>query len=521
LLEGALKIPQLIELCKKNKMPAVAITDTNNMFGALEFSVACAKKKIQPLIGVEIGLNIPAFEDRLHSLPSVVLLVQNERGYLNLIKMISQAYADLPIRKSPHLTIEDLEQHGEGILMLSGGAQGPIGTLFLNKKKKEAKDLIKRLHHLFKDRLYMEIQRHGLDSEDKTEAFFLDEAYERNIPLVATNNCFFADVTMHEAHDALLCVAQGSYVNEENRRRETAHHGFKSSDEMCMLFHDLPEAINNTRAIVRRCSFMPEQSNPFLPPFASDSGKSEAEELALQAHEGLRKRLLHKNFSEETLAVGRENIEKTYKERLDYEIKIIVQMGFPGYFLIVSDFIKWAKAQKIPVGPGRGSGAGSLVAWSLLITDIDPIEFNLIFERFLNPERVSMPDFDIDFCQDRRDEVIRYVQQRYGSEKVAQIITFGTLQARAVLRDVGRVLQMPYSQVDRICKLVPFNPASPCTLQEAIDREPLLREMRESEEAVAKLINIALKLEGLYRHASTHAAGIIIGDRPLESLVPL
>ncbi|MDC0348838.1 DNA polymerase III subunit alpha [Alphaproteobacteria bacterium] len=521
LLEGALKIPQVIDLCKKNKMPALAMTDTNNMFGALEFSVACGKKKVQPIIGVEIGLNLPGFKEKREKLPSIVLLVQTEEGYQNLIKMISHAYADLPARHTPHLTVDELRVHAKGVIALSGAAQGPVGALFLDKNPKEAKELIQTLKDIFEDRFYMEIQRHGLDLEDKTEPFFIEEAHTHNIPLVATNNCFFAEESMYEAHDALLCVSDGAYVVEENRRKETPHHFFKSQEEMISLFHDLPEAIENTGLIVQRCSFMPEPSNPLLPAFSSSSGKSEEEELERQAHEGLVERLRQKSFPESMGASEKNKIKKSYKERLDYEIRVITQMGFPGYFLIVSDFIKWAKDQKIPVGPGRGSGAGSLVAWSLLITDIDPIEFNLIFERFLNPDRISMPDFDIDFCQDRRDEVIHYVQKRYGSEKVAQIITFGTLQARAVLRDVGRVLQMPYPQVDRICKLVPFNPAAPCTLQEAVDQEPLLRGMRKNEESVAKLINISLKLEGLYRHASTHAAGLIIGDRPLDDLVPL
>lgn len=518
LLEGALKIPQVIELCQKHKMSAVGITDTNNMFGALEFSIACSKNKIQPLIGVEIGFNVEEAKGHASSFPSVVLIAQNESGYKNLIKMISQVYAELPTRNTPHITLKDLSRYGSDLIALTGAAKGPVGVLFLEGKTTEAQDLIRAMHSVFGDRLYMEIQRHGLEIEDKTEEFFISEAYDRHIPLVATNNCFFSEASMYEAHDALLCVAEGSYVAEQKRRRESPHHFFKSSAEMIDLFKDLPEAVQNTISIAERCSFMPTPAKkPLLPPFSTQSGKTEEEELREQAEEGLKERLRQKKDLEKE----RDSIETHYKERLDYEIGIITQMGFAGYFLIVSDFIKWAKSQKIPVGPGRGSGAGSLVAWSLMITDIDPIEFNLIFERFLNPERISMPDFDIDFCQDRRDEVIHYVQQRYGVEKVAHIITFGTLQARAVLRDVGRVLQMPYSQVDRICKLVPFTPASPCTLQEAINQEPLLREMRRNDESVAKLMDIALKLEGLYRHASTHAAGMIIGDRPLDEQVPL
>ncbi|UNM06140.1 MAG: DNA polymerase III subunit alpha [Holosporaceae bacterium] len=445
------------------------------------------------------------------------MIAQNEHGYKNLIHLISHAYEDLPNRGMPYVTLEDLESNNEGVLLLSGGAKGALGALFLNGKKADAGTLLQKLKHIFLDRLYIEIQRHGLEEEDKTEPFFLAQAAEHNLPLVATNDCFFAASNMHEAHDALLCIAEGSYVVEENRRRETSHHYFKSQEEMVELFQNIPEAIENTIQITKRCAFMPEPSKPLLPLFHTASGRTEAEELRLQAKEGLQGRLNRKNLT----ADAKKALSKTYEERLAYELDVIIDMGFSGYFLIVSDFIKWAKNQNIPVGPGRGSGAGSLVAWSLLITDIDPIQFGLIFERFLNPERVSMPDFDIDFCQDRRDEVIRYVQGRYGSEKVAHIITFGTLQARAVLRDVGRVLQMPYMQVDRICKLVPFNPASPCTLQEAIDQEPALQKMYKEDETVAKLVDISLQLEGLYRHASTHAAGLIIGDRALDTLVPL
>lgn len=515
LLEGALKVPQIIDLACSHKMPAVAITDTNNMFGALEFATAAAKKGIQPLIGIQINLPTPGLvSDGLGTQTPVVFLAQNQKGYQNLMRFSSQVYKDLPQRGSVFAKIDDLHLYSEGILCLTGGAQGPLGALLLRRKNKEALRLLEILKSLFQGRLYMEIQRHGLDIEDKTEPFFIEQAFKQNIPLVATNNCYFATSSMYEAHDALLCVADGTYVNESKRRRETPHHYFKSAKEMADLFLDLPEAIQNTMRIMQRCAFMPEPSKPLLPPFESDSKRPEVEELKHQAEEGLKNRLAQKKITDP-------EIKKEYYDRLSYELDVIIQMGFQGYFLIVSDFIKWAKSRDIPVGPGRGSGAGSLVAWSLLITDIDPIQFGLIFERFLNPERVSMPDFDVDFCQDRRDEVIQYVQQRYGSEKVAHIITFGTLQARAVLRDVGRVLQMPYTQVDRICKLVPFNPASPCTLQEAIDQEPLLQAMHKDDESVTKLVDIALKLEGLYRHASTHAAGLIIGDRPLQDLVPL
>ncbi len=521
LSEGALKIEDLVPLTQKLGMPAVAITDTNNMFGALEFALACAKAGVQPLIGLEAKLKDPLFGTASFNLPSLVLLAQSEKGYKNLIQLISKAYIDLPNRITPHLLLEDLKGTTEGIIALSGGAEGPLGHLILQNKSSEAVALLHQFQDLFGDRFYMEISRHGMENEARTEESFLKLAYDHTIPLVATNNCFFKDPNMYQAHDALICISEGSYVADSERRKVTPHHYFKSPAEMKELFKDLPEAIENTVLIAQRCHYMPTASIPLLPPFKSESGRDEIEELRVQSGEGLTYRLEKYVFSAAHSDEEKENIRKTYNERMEYELNVIIQMGFAGYFLIVADFIQWAKRQHIPVGPGRGSGAGSLVAWSLTITDIDPIRFNLLFERFLNPERVSLPDFDIDFCQDRRDEVIHYVQQRYGSEKVAQIITFGKLQARAVLRDVGRVLQMPYPQVDRICKLVPQTPGKQCTLEEAINQEPLLQEMRKNDKSVSHLMDMALKLEGLYRHASTHAAGIIIGDRPLNELVPL
>jgi len=386
----------------------------------------------------------------------------------------------------------------------------PIGRLLLEGQGAAAEALLLRLAALFPGRLYVELMRHGLAAEDRIEAALVELAYRHDLPLVATNGVFFADADFYEAHDVLLCIAEGRVLSETNRRRLTRHHHFKSAATMRQLFADVPEAVDNTLVIARRCAFMPEPRKPILPPFPTE-GKGESAVLRAMAAEGLERRL-----SQQT-AVGL----SAYRERLAFELDVIISMGFAGYFLIVAEFIQWAKAQGIPVGPGRGSGAGSVVAWALTITDLDPLRFGLLFERFLNPERVSMPDFDIDFCQDRRDEVIRHVQEKYGRDRVAQIITFGTLQARAVLRDVGRVLEMPYGQVDRLCKLVPYNPANPVKLQQAIEGEPLLQQMREEDEGVARLIAIALKLEGLYRHASTHAAGVVIGDRPLDELVPL
>jgi DNA polymerase-3 subunit alpha len=408
------------------------------------------------------------------------------------------------------------------LIVLTGGPDGPIDGALRAGQPDLARKRLEKLKALFNGSLFVEVQRHGLEHEAATEPQLLELAYDLGIPLVATNECYFASPEDYEAHDALICIADGTYVTEEKRRRYTREHYFKSPEEMAELFADLPEALASTIEIAKRCTFRPTGRKPILPRFvAAPPGASESERLKLEAAElrreaeaGLKARL-----ATEPLAPGFTPAD--YEKRLTFEVDVIARMKYPGYFLIVADFIKWAKANGIPVGPGRGSGAGSVVAWALTITDLDPLRFGLLFERFLNPERVSMPDFDIDFCQDRRDEVIRYVQAKYGADRVAQIITHGKLQARAVLRDVGRVLQMPYGQVDRLAKLVPNNPANPVTLAQAIDSEPKLQEARDSEPVVARLLEIAQKLEGLYRHASTHAAGMVIGDRPLDELVPL
>ncbi len=524
LSEGAIKIKQLIKLCEKQRMPAIGIADTGNLFGALEFSVACADAGIQPVIGCQLAIRredgVPGRDGRRPEPDTVVLLCQSEAGYANLLKLVSKAYLETETGETPQVSLGDLDQRSEGLILLTGGVHGPIGRLLAEGQGDKAESLLQRLAAAFPDRLYIEIQRHGLAIEDRIESGLLALAYARNLPLVATNEPFFADRGMYEAHDALLCIAQGAYISQEERRRLTPEHYFKSAEEMRTLFADLPEACDNTLVVARRCAFMVSKRKPILPPYHMD-GLSETEVLRQKTFEGLEQRLEKHVFQPGQTEAERQHAAKPYRERVEYELGIIEQMGFPGYFLIVSDFIQWSKAHNIPVGPGRGSGAGSAVAWALTITDLDPLRWGLLFERFLNPERVSMPDFDIDFCQDRREETIHYVQEKYGTQQVAQIITFGKLQARAVLRDVGRVLQMPYGQVDRICKLVPNNPAKPVTLEEAIKGEPVLQEMRDHDETVAHLLDMGQKLEGLYRHASTHAAGVVIGDRSLDELVPL
>ncbi len=505
-------------------MPAVAVTDTGNLFGALEFAKAASQAGIQPIIGCQLAISRTTGEQSLGRQPApdrVVLLVQNETGYRNLLKLVSSAFLDGEDAEEPQVAPERLFAHAEGLLLLTGGPGGPLDRALLEGQAGEAREMLAAMRTAFPGRLYIELQRHGLESEDAVEGELLELAYAQDVPIVATNDAYFTDESLYEAHDALLCIAEGTYVAETARRRLTPDHHFKSADKMRALFADLPEASDNTVTIARRCAWFPTPIAPLLPPYPTAEGRSEAAELRRQATEGLETRLERHVYETGESAEAREEKAKIYRERLDFELGVIEQMGFPGYFLIVADFIQWAKARGIPVGPGRGSGAGSVVAWALTITDLDPVLWGLLFERFLNPERVSMPDFDIDFCQERRDEVIRYVQDKYGRDRVAQIITFGKLQARAVLRDVGRVLQMPYGQVDRICKMVPNNPANPVTLQEAIDGEPRLQEMQREEEQVRRLIDIALKLEGLYRHASTHAAGVVIGDRALDELVPL
>ncbi len=525
LAEGAIKIKDLLKKTQAFDMPAVAVTDTSNLFGALEFSSKAAEAGIQPIIGTQMAIARPEESTpgsvTMDDPDQLVLLVQNQTGYQNLLKLASMAFCESGQENPTHITWEQLEKYHEGLICLTGGPKGAIGRYLREGRKQDASEICDRLHKFFGDRLYIELLRHGSLDETTIEDGFLDLAYDKNIPIVATNNCYFTTRDMYQAHDALLCIAGGRYVIEEDRPKVTAEHYFKSPEEMVELFKDLPEAIENTVKIAQRCSFVLKFRDPILPRFDTGEGRTEEEELIKQSEDGLKWRLEKYVFTADNTDEEKEDIRKKYQKRLKYELDILIKMGFSGYFLIVADFIQWAKDHDIPVGPGRGSGAGSLVAWVMKITDLDPIQFDLLFERFLNPERVSMPDFDIDFCQERREEVIKYVQDKYGRDRVAQIITFGKLQARAVVRDVGRVLQISYGYVDKIAKMIPSNPANPISLQEALDTEPDLRAARKNDEVIDRLISIALKLEGLYRHASTHAAGIVIGDRPLDELVPL
>jgi DNA polymerase-3 subunit alpha len=519
LLEGAVPVKKLVDLCVKAQMPAVAVTDTNNMFAALEFSVTATGAGVQPIVGCQISIaHDPAQPGERPRAPApIVLLAQSEQGYMNLMRLNTHLYIDGAIDSStnlPQVTLDELQQHSDGLICLTGGPEGPLGRFHAAGQQTKARALLERLAAIYPNRLYVELQRHPgpggalSEIESLAERGAIDLAYELGLPIVATNDVYFPKADLYEAHDALICIAEGAYVDQQQpRRRLTPQHYFKSEAEMCALFADLPEALENTVEIARRCTYAVKKRAPILPKFADD----EVNELRRQANEGLQARLA---------VIPHSATPEEYQARLDFELGIIEKMGFPGYFLIVSDFIKWAKDHNIPVGPGRGSGAGSLVAYALTITDLDPLRYALLFERFLNPERVSMPDFDIDFCMDRREEVIQYVQQKYGRDKVAQIITFGALLSKAAVRDVGRVLQLSYGHVDKLSKMIPVEGVKPVSITKALADEPRLREAAK-EEVVGRLLDYAAKIEGLYRNASTHAAGVVIGDRPLDQLVPL
>lgn len=509
MLEGAIDPKAIAKLAKERGFPAIAICDRNGLYGSTMFAGAAIAEGVQPIIGTLLGV-IHVAGEQVDYLP---LFAQDEDGWNNLCHLVSRAHLDRPLELEPHVTMDDLTGHTDGLIALTGAAEGAVTRLLADGKERRAHDLAQQLSALFPDRLYVELARRGNSVEDAAEAGLLDLAYAQNLPLVATNPANFAEPHMHSAHDAMLCIANTSQIDSEDRPTSNPQSFVKTAAMMEELFADLPEATANTLVVAQRCAFSPPRRKPILPSLAGDL-EGESRLLEEDARKGLSARLeKYEDMSEDQLQI--------YVERLDYEVGIIRKMGFPGYFLIVADFIKWAKAQGIPVGPGRGSGAGSLVAWALTITDIDPIRLGLLFERFLNPERVSMPDFDIDFCETRRGEVIRYVQDRYGHDKVAQIITFGKMKARAVLRDTGRILQMPYGQVDRLTKMVPNHPTDPWTLPRTLNGASDFKREYDNDNEVKRLVDLAMKLEGFPRNSSTHAAGVVIGDRPLSQLVPL
>ncbi|PPR55093.1 MAG: DNA polymerase III subunit alpha [Alphaproteobacteria bacterium MarineAlpha5_Bin1] len=506
LSEGALKIEKLVNLAKKNNMPAIALTDNNNMFGILEFSIACINNSIQPIIGTSI--NYLDIQTKEH--PSQLnFLVMNEEGYINLLYLssISHTSGNNPIG----IYHKDLKKYTNGLICYIGGEYNPLLILKHQNQIEEISVFINNFRNMFGQDFLFEIQRVQDPKIDGFEKEFLEYSQNFTIPIIGSNNIKYENENDYNAHDALLCIAQKLTINQTNRKVSNSEIYFKTSEQMINIFGDIPEIIENNFRIALKCNYYPKEILPKLPKFSSDQNLSESELLNLKSKEGLLLRLQEMNI----------NSPSIYQERLNYELEIINNMGFSGYFLIVADFVNWAKNKEIAVGPGRGSGAGSVVAWSLSITDLDPLQYGLLFERFLNPERVSMPDFDIDFCQNRRDEVIEYVSNKYGKECVAHIITFGTLASRAAIRDVGRVLEIPYSEIDQFAKLFPYNPANPLSLDESINSDKNLKEMVASDERLSNVVDISLKLEGLHRHASTHAAGVVIGDSSIINIVPL
>ena len=526
---GAITVKDLVHKLHDLDVPACAITDRGNLFGGKAFSKLASDEGIKPILGSELSLHNDDSENLSISKGNelepkrLILLVQNKEGYSSLMKLYRRYYMDNTENSIyPQIKMDNLREFNRGLICLTGGYDGPIGDLILQNRLADAEKKLLELKEIFGNRLYVEISRVGYAEEELTEPAFLELAYKHNIPLVATNDVFFFDEDMYEAHDALICIAAGEYVADDTRRKYLPTNRWRSEQEMVELFADIPEAVENTVKIAERCNYLSKKVEPLLPIFICPDGKTQDEFITEEAYKGLHERMEAQVYTPETTPEERLAIDEEYYARLEYELSVIKKMGFPGYFLIVSDFIRWSKTHGVPIGPGRGSGAGSIVAWSLKITDLDPIRLDLLFERFLNPERVNMPDFDVDLCQENRHKTIEYVQEKYGHEKVAQIITYGKLQSKAVIRDVARVLQMPYSQADKISKMIPpgsggKNP----TLPESLELVPELRQLRDSDQQIKRLFEIAIKLEGLYRNSGMHAAGVVIGDRPLDELVPL
>ena len=527
LLRSTVRLDAVIKRAKACRMPALALTDQGNLFAAIPFFTGCLKAGIKPILGAQVYV-VANRHDRStrpdrEVCDQLILLCRNQAGWRSLMRLVSAGHLEGSHDK-PRVDGLLLAQHREGLIALSAGPKGEVGRLLRAGEYESAQAAARRMAALYQGEAgeapgyYLELQRHGVPDEEAVNQETIRLAHELNLPLVATNDVHFLDRSDHRAHDALVCVGLGHTLFDEKRLRFTDRYYFCSAEEMAQQFADVPEALANTGHIAQRCNLRLELGKTVLPDFRPPDGEDLASWLRLEAERGLVKRLVERvrpAFPEAQWPV----LDQRYRERLAYELEVILQMGFPGYFLIVSDFIRWAKKEGIPVGPGRGSGAGSVVAWSLDITDLDPIRYQLLFERFLNPERVSMPDFDVDFCMDQRERVIQYVQQRYGKDRVAQIITFGTLQARVVIRDVGRVLEIPYGRVDRIAKLVPFTLG--ITLQQAIDQEERLRQLMTDEPDVKELLELALSLEGLPRSAGTHAAGVVMANGPLTDMVPL
>jgi DNA polymerase III subunit alpha len=511
--EGAIIIDDLADYCKSNKIKSIGIADSYNLCGALEFSEKLSKVGTQPIIGTQINLRFQ------NIIGKVSLYATSEVGFKNLTKLSSLSYLKNNDKDKPSCDLNDLISNSRDLILLTGNYYNFFGKLLYANKVKDFEKIIKSLKDHFNDKIYFEIQRHGENEEKNFENYLLDYSKKLEIPIIATQEVFYLHEDMYEAHDALTCIGEKQFVDDKNRFKYSNQHFLKKNEDLKKLYSDIPEALENNYNFHLRFNYKPKKSKPILPSIANEQGSSPEEELMKQAKDGLANRI--ENFIlKKKPEANIEQINSTYRDRLFHEIDIINSMDYASYFLIVSDYIKWAKKNSIPVGPGRGSGAGSLVAYCLDITDLDPIEFDLIFERFLNPDRISMPDFDIDFCEEKRDQVFEYLKTKY-KDGVAHIITFGKLKARMALRDVGRVIGLPYGHVDKICKMVPFDPSRPLTLQESIDREPRFKEEVRSNKKVKKLLDLSLKLEGLNRNMATHAAGVVIAGNKLAEQFPL
>jgi len=511
--EGAIKIDDLAQHCKEKKIPNIGICDSLNLCGALEFAEKVSKSGTQPITGTQINFSI---ENTIGKLP---LFASTHHGYKNLIKLSSKSYLDSSEITEPHCKVDVLKDINEGLIILSGNHHGLFGKLFKLNKIKQIEEIVKELKNIFKDRFYLEIQRHDEAGEENYENFIIKLSEANQVPLIATQEIYYLKKEMYEAHDALVCIGQKNFVDDPNRLKFSDQHFIKENEDINVLFRDIPEALENNYNFPYRFNFKPKKSAPVLPSIKTEDNVTVEDELLAQAQTGLKNRLENYVLKRNS-KLNREKTFKLYEDRLIHEINIINSMNYPGYFLIVSDYIRWSKKNNIPVGPGRGSGAGSLVAYCLDITDVDPIEFDLIFERFLNPDRISMPDFDIDFCEEKRNLVFEYLKSKY-TNGVAHIITFGKLKARMAIRDMGRVLGLPYGHVDKISKMIPFDPSRPLSLQESIDREPRFKEEIKNNKKVAKLIELSLKVEGLNRNMATHAAGVVIAGENLSEQVPL
>ncbi len=511
--EGAIKIDDLAEYCKKNKIKCLGLADSHNLCGALEFSEKLSKVGTHPIIGTQINLR------EQNIVGKITLYAKSEEGYKNLTKLSSMSYLKSDAIEDPACDLKDLLNNNKDLILLTGNHRDFFGKLFQSNKLKIFEETIKTLKNSFNDRIYFEIQRHNEQNEKNFEHYILNASHSLNIPLIASQEIYYLNPDMYEAHDALICIGEKNFVSDANRFRYSDQHFLKKNEDIKNLYSDIPEALENNYNFYLRFNFKPKKSKPILPSVAKNQNFSPEKELLKQAKSGLRNRI--DNFiSKKNTLKTKDQINEIYEDRLEHELNIINSMDYASYFLIVSDYIKWAKRNAIPVGPGRGSGAGSLVAYSLDITDLDPIEYDLIFERFLNPDRISMPDFDIDFCEEKRDQVFEYLKRKY-TDGVAHIITFGKLKARMALRDVGRVLGLPYGYVDKICKMVPFDPSRPLTLQESIDREPRFKEEIKNNPKIQKLLELSLKLEGLNRNMATHAAGVVIAGDKLAEQFPL